>query len=46
MFLITATKERFFLKKFKKQLDLKRDEPVWAMVDRFCKVMGNTDDIL
>lgn len=33
----------FQVKKFKKQLGLKRCKPVWSMVDKLRKAMGNRD---
>jgi len=44
MFLLTATKKGFSSKEIQKQLGLKRYEPVWAMVDKLRKAMGNRDD--
>ena len=35
--------ERFFCKRNPKQLGLKRYEPVWAMVHKLRKTMGNRD---
>lgn len=43
MFLITATKKGFSSKEIQKQLGLKRYEPVWAMVHKLRKAMGNRD---
>ena len=44
MFLMTATKKGFSTKEIQKQLGLKRYEPVWAMVHKIRKAMGNRDD--
>jgi len=44
MFLLTATKKSFSSKEIQKQLGLKRYEPVWAMVHKIRKAMGNRDD--
>ncbi len=44
MFLLTATKKGFSSKEIQKQLGLKRYEPVWAMVHKLRKAMGNRDD--
>jgi hypothetical protein len=43
MFLLTATKKGFSSKEIQKQLGLKRYQPVWAMVHKLRKVMGNRD---
>ena len=43
MFLMTATKKGFSSKEIQKQLSLKRSEPVWAMVHKLRKAMGNRD---
>lgn len=43
MFLLTATKKGFSSKEIQKQLGLKRYEPVWSMVHKLRKVMGNRD---
>jgi len=43
MFLLSATKKGFSSKEIQKQLGLKRYEPVWAMVHKLRKVMGNRD---
>lgn len=43
MFLLSATKKGFSSKEIQKQLDLKRYEPVWAMVHKLRKAMGNRD---
>ena len=43
IFLMTATKKGFSSKKIQKQLGLKRYEPVWAMVHKLRKAMGNRD---
>ena len=45
MFLLTATKKGFSSKEIQKQLNLKRYEPVWAMVHKIRKAMGNRDSI-
>lgn len=44
MFMMTATKKGFSSKEIQKQLGLKRYEPVWAMVNKLRKAMGNRDD--
>lgn len=44
MFLLTATKKGFSSKEIQKQLGLKRYEPVWAMVHKLRKAMGNRDE--
>lgn len=43
MFLISVTKKGFSTKEIQKQLGLKRYEPVWAMVHKLRKAMGNRD---
>lgn len=43
MFLLSATKKGFSSKELQKQLGLKRYEPVWAMVHKLRKAMGNRD---
>ena len=43
MFLMAATKKGFSSKEIQKQLGLKRYEPVWAMVHKLQKAMGNRD---
>lgn len=43
MFLLTATKKGFSTKEIQSQLGLKRYEPVWAMVHKLRKAMGNRD---
>lgn len=43
MFLLTATKKGFSSKEIQKQLGLKRYEPVWAMIHKLRKAMGNRD---
>lgn len=43
MFLMTTTKKGFSTKEIQKQLGLKRYEPVWAMVHKLRKAMGNRD---
>lgn len=45
IFLITATKKGFSSKEIQKQLGLKRYEPVWAMVHKLRKAMGNRNDL-
>ncbi len=40
---MTATKKGFSSKEIQKQLGLKRYEPVWAMVHKLRKAMGNRD---
>src|SRR5690606_27248868 len=44
MFLLTATKKGFSSKEIQRQLGLKRYEPVWSMVRKLRKAMGNRDD--
>ena len=44
MFLLTATKKGFSSKEIQRQLGLKRYEPVWSMVHKIRKAMGNRDD--
>jgi len=44
MFLLTATKKGFSSKEIQRQLGLKRYEPVWVMVHKLRKAMGNRDD--
>ena len=44
MFLLTATKKGVSSKEIQRQLGLKRYEPVWAMVHKLRKAMGNRDD--
>lgn len=44
MFLMSMTKKGFSSKEIQKQLGLKRYEPVWAMVHKLRKAMGNRDD--
>lgn len=44
MFILTATKKGFSSKEIQRQLGLKRYEPVWAMVHKLRKAMGNRDD--
>ena len=44
IFLISATKKGFSSKEIQKQLGLKRYEPVWDMVHKLRKAMGNRDD--
>ena len=43
MFLLSTTKKGFSSKEIQKQLGLKRYEPVWAMVHKLRKAMGNRD---
>lgn len=43
IFLLRATKKGFSSKEIQKQLGLKRYEPVWAMVHKLRKAMGNRD---
>lgn len=43
MFLMSTTKKSFSAKEIQKQLGLKRYEPVWAMVHKLRKAMGNRD---
>jgi hypothetical protein len=45
MFLLTATKKGFSSKEIQRQLGLKRYEPVWSMVHKLRKAMGNRDDM-
>lgn len=45
MFLMSATKKGFSSKEIQKQLGLKRYEPVWAMVHKLRKAMGNRDSL-
>lgn len=44
MFLMSATKKGFSACEMQRQLGLKRYEPVWAMVHKLRKAMGNRDD--
>ena len=44
MFLMSCTKKGFSAHEIQKQLGLKRYEPVWAMVHKIRKAMGNRDD--
>ena len=44
MFLLSATKKGFSSKEIQRQLGLKRYEPVWAMVHKLRKAMGQRDD--
>lgn len=44
MFLMSATKKGFSTKEIQRQLGMKRYEPVWAMVHKLRKAMGNRDD--
>lgn len=43
MFLMSTTKKGFSAKEIQRQLGLKRYEPVWAMVHKIRKAMGNRD---
>ena len=43
MFLLSTTKKGLSSKEIQKQLGLKRYEPVWAMVHKLRKAMGNRD---
>jgi NAD-dependent dihydropyrimidine dehydrogenase PreA subunit len=43
MFLMSTTKKGFSAKEMQRQLGLKRYEPVWAMVHKIRKAMGNRD---
>lgn len=43
MFLMSVTKKGFSAKEMQRQLGLKRYEPVWAMVHKLRKAMGNRD---
>ena len=38
---MTAAKKGFLIKEIQKQLGLKRYEPVWSMVHKLRKAMGN-----
>ena len=44
MFLLGATKKGFSSKEIQRQLELKRYEPVWAMVHKLRKAMGDRED--
>lgn len=44
IFLLSATKKGFSSKEIQRQLGLKRYEPVWAMVHKLRKAMGQRDD--
>jgi len=44
IFLLSTTKKGFSSKEIQRQLGLKRYEPVWAMVHKLRKAMGNRDD--
>jgi transposase-like protein len=44
MFLMSTTKKGFSAKEIQKQLGLKRYEPVWAMVHKLRRAMGNRDN--
>jgi hypothetical protein len=43
MFLMSATKKGFSAKEMQRQLGLKRYEPVWALVHKLRKAMGNRE---
>jgi hypothetical protein len=43
MFLMSATKKGFSAKEIQRQLGLKRYEPVWAMIHKLRRAMGNRD---
>ena len=43
MFLMSTTKKGFSAKEMQRQLGLKRYEPVWTMVHKLRKAMGNRD---
>ena len=43
MYLMSVTKKGFSAKEIQKQLGLKRYEPVWAMVHKLRRAMGNRD---
>lgn len=43
MFLMSTTKKGFSAKEIQRQLGLKRYEPVWTMVHKIRKAMGNRD---
>lgn len=43
MFLMSVTKKGFSAKEMQRQLGLKRYEPVWAMVHKLRKAIGNRD---
>ena len=44
IFLMSTTKKGFSSKEIQRQLGLKRYEPVWAMVHKLRKAMGDRDD--
>jgi hypothetical protein len=44
IFLLSTTKKGFSSKEIQRQLGLKRYEPVWAMVHKLRKAMGQRDD--
>lgn len=44
IFLLSTTKKGFSSKEIQRQLGLKRYEPVWAMVHKLRKAMGDRDD--
>jgi hypothetical protein len=43
MFLMSVTKKGFSARELQRQLDMKRYEPVWAMIHKIRKEMGNRD---
>lgn len=43
MFLLSVTKKRFSSKEIQKQLGPKQYEPVWAMIHKLRKAMGNAN---
>jgi hypothetical protein len=45
IFLLTTTKKGFSSKEIQRQLGLKRYEPVWAMVHKLRRAMGERDDL-
>jgi len=44
IFLLSTTKKGFSSKEIQRQLGLKRYEPVWAMVYKLRRAMGQRDD--
>ncbi len=42
--MISETKKGFYEEEMQKQLGLKRYEPVWAMMHKLRKAMGERDD--
>ena len=44
MFLLSATKKGFSTREIQRQLGMKRYEPVWAMIHKLRRAMGNRDD--